>query len=218
MTIDFNRRTLGKAATILSVSLGAPMLAGCSGPQHHADNRMMPGTVFTPEALKATAKGKTYVRDFVAVYGRPLRRMNDHVRHPDQKGYVWEWVATRPSFCSNLNDRPYMTPTVKKEIHVWRRNSDAVVTDVEVVGTFYVQVKHKMLPLVITDIRPLTRDELTASRAGAVKRSATMLINSLLPATYPPVEAIPPPKFFIKDPTTTSAPMCPGSNFSTSSP
>ena len=53
---------------------------------------------------------------------------------------------------------------------------------------------------------------------GAVKRSATMLINSLLPATYPPVEAIPPPKFFIKDPTTTSAPMCPGSNFSTSSP
>lgn len=55
-----------------------------------------------------------------------------------------------------------MTPTVKKEIHVWRRNSDAVVTDVEVVGTFYVQVKHKMLPLVITDIRPLTRDELTA--------------------------------------------------------
>ena len=92
MTIDFNRRTLGKAATILSASLGAPMLAGCSGPQHHADNRMMPGTVFTPEALKATAKGKTYVRDFVAVYGRPLRRMNDHVRHPDQKGYVWEWV------------------------------------------------------------------------------------------------------------------------------
>lgn len=54
MTIDFNRRTLGKAATILSASLGAPMLAGCSGPQHHADNRMMPGTVFTPEALKAT--------------------------------------------------------------------------------------------------------------------------------------------------------------------
>ena len=79
MTIDFNRRTLAKAATILSASLGAPMLAGCSGPQHHADNRMMPGTVFTPEALKATAKGKTYVRDFVAVYGRPLRRMNDHV-------------------------------------------------------------------------------------------------------------------------------------------
>ena len=73
MTIDFNRRTLGKAAAILSASLGAPMLAGCSGPQHHADNRMMPGTVFTPEALKATAKGKTYVRDFVAVYGRPLR-------------------------------------------------------------------------------------------------------------------------------------------------
>lgn len=145
MTIDFNRRTLGKAATILSASLGAPMLAGCSGPQQHADNRMMPGTVFTPEALKATAKGKTYVRDFVAVYGRPLRRMNDHVRHPDQKGYVWEWVATRPSFCSNLNDRPYMTPTVKKEIHVWRRNSDAV----------------------ITDIRPLTRDELTASRVPA---------------------------------------------------
>lgn len=106
MTIDFNRRTLGKAAAILSASLGAPMLAGCSGPQQHADNRMMPGTVFTPEALKATAKGKTYVRDFVAVYGRPLRRMNDHVRHPDQKGYVWEWVATRPSFCSNLNDRP----------------------------------------------------------------------------------------------------------------
>lgn len=149
MTIDFNRRTLGKAATILSASLGAPMLAGCSGPQQHADNRMMPGTVFTPEALKATAKGKTYVR------------------HPDQKGYVWEWVATRPSFCSNLNDRPYMTPTVKKKIHVWRRNSDAVVTDVEVVGTFYVQVKHKMLPLVITDIRPLTRDELTASRVPA---------------------------------------------------
>ena len=59
MTIDFNRRTLAKAATILSASLGAPMLAGCSGPQHHADNRMMPGTVFTPEALKATAKGKT---------------------------------------------------------------------------------------------------------------------------------------------------------------
>ncbi len=167
MTIDFNRRTLGKAAAILSASLGAPMLAGCSGPQQHADNRMMPGTVFTPEALKATAKGKTYVRDFVAVYGRPLRRMNDHVRHPDQKGYVWEWVAMRPSFCSNLNDRPYMTPTVKKEIHVWRRNSDAVVTDVEVVGTFYVQVKHKMLPLVITDIRPLTRDELTASRVPA---------------------------------------------------
>ena len=107
------------------------------------------------------------MRDFVAVYGRPLRRMNDHVRHPDQKGYVWEWVATRPSFCSNLNDRPYMTPTVKKEIHVWRRNIDAVVTDVEVVGTFYVQVKHKMLPLVITDIRPLTRDELTASRVPA---------------------------------------------------
>lgn len=60
-----------------------------------------------------------------------------------------------------------MTPTVKKEIHVWRRNIDAVVTDVEVVGTFYVQVKHKMLPLVITDIRPLTRDELTASRVPA---------------------------------------------------
>lgn len=56
MTIDFNRRTLGKAAAILSASLGAPMLAGCSGPQQHADNRMMPGTVFTPEALKATAK------------------------------------------------------------------------------------------------------------------------------------------------------------------
>ena len=109
MTIDFKRRTLGKAAAILSASLGAPMLAGCSGPQQHADNRMMPGTVFTPEALKATAKGKTYVRDFVAVYGRPLRRMNDHVRHPDQKGYVWEWGATRPSFCSNLNDRHYMT-------------------------------------------------------------------------------------------------------------
>lgn len=106
MTIDFNRRTLGKAAAILSASLGAPMLAGCSGPQQHADNRMMPGTVFTPEALKATAKGKTYVRDFVAVYGRPLRRMNDHVRHPDQKGYVWEWVATRPSFCSNLKSSP----------------------------------------------------------------------------------------------------------------
>ena len=35
------------------------------------------------------------------------------------------------------------------------------------VGTFYVQVKHKMLPLVITDIRPLTRDELTASRVPA---------------------------------------------------
>lgn len=85
MTIDFNRRTLGKAAAILSASLGAPMLAGCSGPQHRADNRMMPGTVFTPEALKATAKGKTYVRDFVAVYGRPLRRMNDQVRIPTRR-------------------------------------------------------------------------------------------------------------------------------------
>ena len=171
MTIDFKRRTLGKAAAILSASLGAPMLAGCSGPQQHADNRMMPGTVFTPEALKATAKGKTYVRDFVAVYGRPLRRMNDHVRHPDQKGYVWEWVATRPSFCSNLNDRPYMTPTVKKEIHVWRRNSEAVVTDVEVVGTFYVQVKHKMLhsSSPTSDRSPETNSPLRACPRGRAR-------------------------------------------------
>ena len=60
-----------------------------------------------------------------------------------------------------------MTPTVKKEIHVWRRNSDGVVTDVEVVGTFYVQVKRDYLPLVITDIRSLTKEELTASRVPA---------------------------------------------------
>ena len=53
---------------------------------------------------------------------------------------------------------------------------------------------------------------------GAVNLSATIWIKSAFPATYPPVEAIPPPKFFIKDPTTTSAPICPGSSFSTNSP
>ena len=58
MTIDFNRRTLGKAAAILSASLGAPMLAGCSGPQQHADNRMMPGTVFTPRRSRQRPKGR----------------------------------------------------------------------------------------------------------------------------------------------------------------
>ena len=53
---------------------------------------------------------------------------------------------------------------------------------------------------------------------GAVKRSATIWINALFPATYPPVGAIPPPRFFIKDPTTTSAPTWPGSLVSTNSP
>lgn len=163
MTLDFTRRTLVGAA----LAMALPLVAGCSGPQRRPDNRMMPGTVFTPEAVKATAKGKRWVRDFTAVYGEPLRRMDDKVRHPNQKGYVWEWVATRPSFFSNPKDRPFMTPTVKKEIHVWRRNSDGVVTDVEVVGTFYVQVKRNYLPLVITDIRSLTKEELTASRVPA---------------------------------------------------
>ena len=53
---------------------------------------------------------------------------------------------------------------------------------------------------------------------GAVNLSATKLTKSLFPAIYPPVEAIPPPRFFISEPTTKSAPTSPGSLFSTSSP
>ena len=53
---------------------------------------------------------------------------------------------------------------------------------------------------------------------GAVSLSATILIKSVLPAIYPPVDAIPPPRFFINEPTVISTPTWPGSLVSTSSP
>ncbi len=88
MTIDFKRRTLGKAAAILSASLGA-RCSQAAAVQQHADNRMMPGTVFTPGGAQGNGQREDLRARLRAVYGRPLRRMNDHVRHPDQKGYVW---------------------------------------------------------------------------------------------------------------------------------
>ena len=42
---------------------------------------------------------------------------------------------------------------------------------------------------------------------GAVKRSAAKATNSFFPAIYAPFGAIPPPRFFIRDPTITSAPI-----------
>lgn len=41
---------------------------------------------------------------------------------------------------------------------------------------------------------------------GAVSLSAAKLTNSLVPAIYAPFGAIPPPRFFINEPTITSAP------------
>ena len=52
---------------------------------------------------------------------------------------------------------------------------------------------------------------------GAVSLSAHSLIKSFLPATYAPFGAIPPPKFFIRDPTTISAPTSIGSFLFTNS-
>ena len=53
---------------------------------------------------------------------------------------------------------------------------------------------------------------------GDVNLLAQSSIKSLLPAIYPPVRAIPPPGFLIKDPTQRSAPTQHGSKVSTNSP
>ena len=53
---------------------------------------------------------------------------------------------------------------------------------------------------------------------GEVNLSAASSTNSFLPAIYAPFGAIPPPKFFISEPTMTSAPKSVGSIFSTNSP
>ena len=53
---------------------------------------------------------------------------------------------------------------------------------------------------------------------GAVNLSAANFTSSRFPAIYAPFGAIPPPKFLIKEPTITSAPIDVGSYLSTNSP
>ena len=52
---------------------------------------------------------------------------------------------------------------------------------------------------------------------GAVSLSAAKFTKSFLPAMYAPFGAIPPPRFFISDPTITSAPTSNGSFLFTNS-
>ena len=53
---------------------------------------------------------------------------------------------------------------------------------------------------------------------GAVKRYEDNSTKSFLPTIYPPVGAIPPPGFFIKEPAMISAPTSIGSFVSVNSP
>lgn len=158
------RRTFIAGSTALVTSLVLAM-SGCSGPILRSAASLPPES-YTPAAVAATLVGKTNVRELVALYGQPTRLMNDPVRHPEQKGYVWEYVETRPSLHSNPAERDGLTPTIKKEIHVWRR-PDGRLTDAEVVGTTYVQKKLGWLPLMIDDLRPLTDDEVASTRIPA---------------------------------------------------
>jgi len=52
---------------------------------------------------------------------------------------------------------------------------------------------------------------------GTVNLSAASSTKSFLPAMYAPFGAIPPPRFFISEPTITSAPTSNGSLFDTNS-
>lgn len=152
------RRSLLIASTV-ALTLG---INACSGPILKSSTTLPP-SAFSPEEFDPVFKAATNIRDIVAVYGQPTRLMNDHVRHPDQKGYVWEYISSRPSFYSNPAERPNQTPTMKKEIHVWR-NAQGQMTGYEIVGTFYVQEKHKWLPLMIRHLRPLTEAEVKGTR------------------------------------------------------
>lgn len=152
------RRPLLIASTV-ALMLG---LTACSGPILKSSTTLPP-SAFSPDEFDPVYKAATNIRDIVAVYGQPTRLMNDHVCHPDQKGYVWEYISSRPSFYSNPAERPNQTPTMKKEIHVWR-NAQGQMTGYEIVGTFYVQEKHKWLPLMIRHVRPLTESEVKGSR------------------------------------------------------
>lgn len=152
------RRPLLIAST-LTLTFG---LTACSGPVLKS-RTTLPATAFTPAEFAPLYESATNIRDISAVYGKPTRLMNDPVRHPDQKGYVWEYISSRSSFYSNPAERPHQTPTMKKEIHVWR-NAQGRMTGYEIVGTFYVQEKHQWLPMIIRHVRPLTASEVKGTR------------------------------------------------------
>ena len=151
------RRTFLLSSLTLAVTL-----SGCSGPVLKSMTTL-PATAFTPAEFERVYSTAGNIRDIVAVYGQPPRLMNDPVRHPNQKGYVWEYITSRPSFYSNPAERDSLTPTMKKEIHVWR-NTEGQLTGHEIVGTFYVQEKRKWLPMMIRHLRPLTQDEIMQLR------------------------------------------------------
>lgn len=152
------RRTLFVGAAALL--MGA--LVGCSGPIVKTETTA-PATAFTPDAAKDLITQVNSIEDVELIYGDPVRAIRGKHKHAGMKGFVWEWVATRPAFTSKPNENAYFTPTVKKELQVWRDRSGKLV-DAEVQGVFYVQTKWPALPMVIQEMRILTKEELGSVR------------------------------------------------------
>lgn len=137
-------------------------LTGCSSPEVRSATTAS-GADFTPDGASAQLARCGSLDDVERVYGDYVRRMKDSKRHEGLRGYVWEWLSARPSFFADKTERPYQTPTVKKELHVWFDRSGAIA-DHEVVGFFYVQVKRPALPLVMTGVRELSSAEVASER------------------------------------------------------
>lgn len=152
------RRTLFVGLSAMAI-LG---LTACSGPITKSET-IAPGSAFTPKAAKALLGSVNTIEDVILIYGEPQRAMKGKNQHQNMKGFVWEWVATRPSFIKEKDKRDWFTPTVKKELHVWR-DRQGKLADAEVTGVFYVQTKLPGLMMTIQEMRAMTKDELESDR------------------------------------------------------
>ncbi len=140
---------------------GVIALSGCSGPVTLTETTAK-AEDFTPQAAQRVLEQCSSIADVSRIYGDPARAIKDK-NHPGAKGYVWEWVATRPSFHADREHRHWYTPTVKKELHAWR-DRDGNLTSAEVTGLVYVQFKPPGLVLVTLNMRAMTREELESGR------------------------------------------------------
>lgn len=149
---------------LLAAAGGAALLAltGCSSPEVRSGTTAS-GADFTPEGASTQLARCKSLEDVERVYGDFARKIKDAKRHEGLRGYVWEWLAARPSFFADKTERPYQTPTVKKELHVWFDHAGRIA-DHEVVGFFYVQVKRPALPLIMTGVRELSTAEVASGR------------------------------------------------------
>lgn len=146
----------------------AMALVGCAATQVKTEPDVAPDAhAFTTEGVKARLDRAVSFDDVARIYGPCDRRVIDLSTRPGLHECVWEFKAQRPSFAVVKSERPYMTPTVRKSLHVWFDARNRVAAH-ELTGESCVEVLRPPIPLVVMGLRPLTGAELAGTAIPAV--------------------------------------------------